>query len=122
MFDNRSACSIYSLLFRKFANFDAQANVEPNYDLLYGNISTTGAVRSFYDPNAYPSKECSQDKRPDTSGDSIDDYNDEPPLLEGKLYKSRNRIYIQTLSRRKCIYRVGNKSKSDFSKGKLYQY
>uniref|UniRef100_A0A1B0FNV9 Protein YIPF n=1 Tax=Glossina morsitans morsitans TaxID=37546 RepID=A0A1B0FNV9_GLOMM len=97
MFDNRSACSISSLLSRKFANFDAQANVEPNYDLLYGNISTTGAVRSFYDPNAYPSKECNQDKRPDTSGDSIDDYNDEPPLLE-ELGINPNQIFQKTLA------------------------
>uniref|UniRef100_A0A1B0A0R6 Protein YIPF n=1 Tax=Glossina pallidipes TaxID=7398 RepID=A0A1B0A0R6_GLOPL len=76
----------------KFANFDAQATVEPNYDLLYGNISTTEAVRSFYDRKAYPSKECNQDKRPDISGDSIDDYNDEPPLLE-ELGINPNQIF-----------------------------
>uniref|UniRef100_A0A1A9UIL4 Protein YIPF n=1 Tax=Glossina austeni TaxID=7395 RepID=A0A1A9UIL4_GLOAU len=81
----------------KFGNFDAQANLETNYDLPYGNISTTGPARSFYDPNAYPSQECNKDKRPDISGDSIDDYNDEPPLLE-ELGINPNQIFQKTLA------------------------
>uniref|UniRef100_A0A1B0BMB4 Protein YIPF n=1 Tax=Glossina palpalis gambiensis TaxID=67801 RepID=A0A1B0BMB4_9MUSC len=81
----------------KFGNFDVQANEDSNYDLLCGNISATTAGQSFYDPEAYPSKECNQDKRPSISGGSIDDNDDEPPLLE-ELGINPNQIFQKTLA------------------------
>lgn len=61
----------------------------PNYDAAYNNAPTQG-LGGFYDPTAYTDTSFAQDKSFKQTGAaggaaSGNAFEDEPPLLEGKL-------------------------------------
>lgn len=71
----------------------------PNYDAGYSNTQNQG-LGGFYDPTAYTDSSYAQDKsmKPGGSVAGGNEFEDEPPLLEGKL-EMLPEVYLET-----CIY------------------
>lgn len=71
----------------------------PNYDAGYSNTQNQG-LGGFYDPTAYTDSSYAQDKSMKPGGGVAggNEFEDEPPLLEGKL-EMLPEVYLET-----CIY------------------
>lgn len=93
----------------------------PNYDAGYSNTQNQG-LGGFYDPTAYTDSSYAQDKSMKPGGGVAggNEFEDEPPLLEGKLdLASILSTYMHILYNSRFFSRTGHQSESHIPKGKL---
>lgn len=65
----------------------------PNYDAGYSNPNQNQGLGGFYDPTAYTDSSFAPDKtKPGIGASTGNEFEDEPPLLEGRHYQRFNCI------------------------------
>lgn len=103
-----------------FQNFDnTQPSVPPNYDAGYSSPNQNQGLGGFYDPTAYTDSSFATDKsKPGVGASTGNEFEDEPPLLEGRHDQRLN--YIFRLSNCCLSFcRTGHQSESYIPEGKF---